>query len=85
MYMKYTVMMLLYIDLIVTIYRMDMDSLPLDHVDILLKNLPNDDEKKKFENYIKDKKKPDLLPPADKFLYEVCREGERRRERERGE
>ena len=50
---------------------MDMDSLPLDHVDILLKNLPNDDEKKKFENYIKDKKDPQLLPPADKFLFEV--------------
>ncbi len=57
---------------------MDMDSLPLDHVDILLKNLPNDDEKKKFENYIKDKKSPELLQPADKFLYEVYRgEGEK--------
>ena len=48
-----------------------MDSLPLDHAEILVKNLPTDDEKKKFEKFVMEKKNPKLLPPADRFLFEV--------------
>ena len=50
---------------------MDMDSLPLEHVEILIKVIPTDDEIKKFQQFIKDKKNPKRLPSADKFLFDV--------------
>lgn len=50
---------------------MDTESLPLEHVEILLKVLPNDDEIKKFDEFVKDKKNPQTLPPDDKFLFDV--------------
>ena len=68
------IIIIIIVVVVVVIISMDIDSLPLDHVDILLKNLPNDDEKSKFENYIKDKKDPDLLPPADRFLFDVSKQ-----------
>lgn len=49
----------------------DLEALPLEHVEILNKIVPTDDEIKKFQQFIKDKKNPKTLPPDDKFLFEV--------------
>ena len=51
--------------------RMDLDSLPLDHAEILIKLVPNEEEQKKFEKFRTDKKSPDSLPSNDRFLFEV--------------
>ena len=49
--------------------------LPLEHVEILTKLIPNDDEVKKFQEFVKDKKNPKTLDTNDLFIYEVtqCR------------
>ena len=52
-------------------YRMDLDSLPLDHAEILMKLVPNEEEMKKFEKFKADKKLPDSLPSNDRFIFEV--------------
>ena len=51
--------------------RMDLESLPLDMVEILNKLTPNPDEVKKFVQFGKDNKDPMNLPDNDRFLYEV--------------
>ena len=53
------------------LYRIDLEALPLEHVEILNKIVPTDDEIKKFQQFVKDKKNPKTLPPNDKFLFEV--------------
>ena len=50
---------------------MDLDALPLDSVEILLKLVPNEEEQKKFHQFKADKKSPESLPPNDRFIYEV--------------
>ena len=50
---------------------MDLDALPLDHVEILAKLVPNEEELKKFKQFTDDKNSPETLPPNDRFLYEV--------------
>lgn len=56
---------------------MDMEAFSVEMAEILIKVLPTDDEVKKFQEYLKEKKDPKLLPPDDRFLFDV-------RERERG-
>ena len=51
--------------------RMDLSMLPLEHVEILSKLIPNDDEVKKFQEFTKDKKNPKTLDTNDLFIYEV--------------
>jgi hypothetical protein len=53
------------------ISTMDLESFPLEQVEILLKILPNPDEIKKFDQFDKDKKNSKHLPPNDKFLYDL--------------
>ena len=49
-----------------------MDSLSLEQVEILVKILPNEDEEKKFQKFLKDKTKCiDMLSANDRFLVEV--------------
>lgn len=50
---------------------MDLELFSVEMAEILIKVLPNDDEVKKFQGYLKDKKDPKLLPPDDKFLFDV--------------
>ena len=50
---------------------MDLQQLPLESVDILNKITPNEDERKKFQEFIKEKKNPKDLPEHDRFLFEV--------------
>ena len=50
---------------------MDLELFSVEMAEILIKVLPNDDEVKKFQEYQKDKKDPKLLPPDDKFLFDV--------------
>ena len=50
---------------------MDLDSLPLDHAEILIKLVPNEEERKKFDKFKADKKSPDSLPSNDRFIFEV--------------
>ena len=51
---------------------MDLQRLPVDLVEILNKITPNEDEQKKFGQFVKDKKNPKSLPDNDRFLFEVC-------------
>ena len=55
---------------------MDLELFSVEMAEILIKVLPNDDEVKKFQEYQKDKKDPKLLPPDDKFLFDVRELGE---------
>ena len=55
----------------VNTHSMDLEHLPLELVEIINKITPNEDEKKKFVQFSKDKKNPVSLPDNDRFLYEV--------------
>lgn len=55
----------------VTLYRMDLERLPVDLVEILNKVTPNEEEQKKFNQFAKDKKDPKSLPDNDRFIFEV--------------
>lgn len=50
---------------------MDLSGLPLEEVEILSKLVPTEEEVKKFQEYIKEKKNPKSLDTNDRFLYDV--------------
>ena len=50
---------------------MDLDTLPLESVEILAKLVPNEEELKKFKQFSADKKSVDSLPSNDRFIFEV--------------
>lgn len=54
---------------------MDMEAFSVEMAEILIKVLPTDDEVKKFQEYLKEKKDPKLLPPDDRFLFDVRERG----------
>ena len=50
---------------------MDLESVPVEMVEIINKITPNEDEQKKLEEFKKSKKNAATLPENDRFLYEV--------------
>ena len=50
---------------------MDLESLPLECVEILQKITPNQEEVKKFQQFSQAKKNAHQLEDNDRFLYEV--------------
>ena len=54
-----------------SICRLDLNTLPLEFVELLIRLVPNDEETKKFQQFVVDKQNPKTLPEDDRFMLEV--------------
>ena len=56
-------------DICQAIYSYNLDKLPLEYVEMIVKYIPNENEIKLFKKFDEDKKDFNTLSPEDKFMY----------------
>lgn len=55
------------------ICRLDLSALQLEFVELLIRLVPNEEEMKKFQQFVVEKQNPKTLPEDDRFMLEVHR------------